>query len=80
MAGIPEHQSVDSAGTPAPAGQGPPQSAAAGESFGDMPVETDPHTSGHPAPRGDDGSDRLSIRTSPVIDLTEQKAPPPAGS
>jgi hypothetical protein len=77
MTGIPEHQSVDSAGTPAAGGPAPQKGAGAPESFGDMPVETDPHTSGAKAPRGDDGSDRLSIRTSPVIDLTEQKAPPP---
>lgn len=79
MPAIPEHQSVDSAGTPtarpALASGNPPA-----ESFGDMPVETEPHTSGaHPAVRGDDGSDRLSIRTSPVIDLTDAKPTPPTG-
>lgn len=75
MPAIPEHQSVDSAGTPAAA---PSQAggSAPGPSFGDMPVETAAHTT-PPVPTGDDGSDRLSIRTSPVIDLTERNPPLP---
>ncbi len=58
-----------------PDGSGHPQ-ADPSVGFGDMPMNSDESASAPPAT--DDGSGNLSIHRSPVIDLTEQRPPPPS--